>query len=201
MKIDFGKPLALYGGSFDPVHQGHLEVVRAIHRALPGHQIVLVPAGISPGKPSPVASAELRLKWLNLLARKEGFLVWDTELNRPGPSYTVETLEEAHRLGANRESLYWVVGADAYNGLPQWKDPQKIRALARIAALKRPGSALNLSEAGDLLIPMAEHSASSSAIRAGFGRNPPLVSGLPEEVKSDLEKLAVSARNPYVRKD
>jgi nicotinate-nucleotide adenylyltransferase len=201
MKIDFAKPLALYGGSFDPVHQGHIEVVKALRRALPGHQIVLVPAGESPGKPKPVASAELRLQWLSLLAQKEGFLIWETELNRPGPSYTAETLAEAHRLGAKRDSLYWVVGADAYNSLPQWKDPQKIRSLARIAALKRPGNTLNLSQADDLLIPMAEHSASSSAIRAGFGQNPPLVSGLPEEVKSDLERLTMSSRNPYVRKD
>lgn len=201
MTIDFAKPLVLFGGSFDPVHQGHIEAVRAIRNALPGYQIALVPAGESPGKPSPKAAAELRLRWLKLLSQKEGFLVWDTELQRPGPSYTVDTLEEAHRQGAKRDTLYWVVGADAYNSLPQWKDPQKIRALAQIAALNRPGSPLNLSQAGDLLIPMAEHSASSSAIRAGFGQNPPLVSGLPEEVKSDLERLTLSSRNPYVRKD
>lgn len=201
MKLNFAQPLALYGGSFDPVHQGHIEVVRAIHRALPGFQIALVPAAESPGKPAPLASAELRLKWLNLLAAKEGFFVWDAELNRAGPSYTAETLAEAHQLGARRESLYWVVGADAYNGLPRWKEPQKIRTLARIAALNRPGTPLKLSQADDLLIPMVEHPASSSAIRAGFGQNPPLVSGLPEEVKSDLERLTLSSRNPYVRKD
>jgi nicotinate-nucleotide adenylyltransferase len=201
MKVDFSQPVALYGGSFDPVHLGHLEVVRALKRALPGYRIVLVPAGLSPGKAAPQASAELRLKWLRLLAPAEGFLVWDTELNRPGPSYTVETLEEAHRWGARRDSLYWVVGADAYNSLPQWKDPRKIRALARIAALSRPGSALNLAEKGDLLIPMREHAASSSAIRAALGQNPSLVSDLPEEVKSDLERLTSSSQNPYARKD
>jgi nicotinate-nucleotide adenylyltransferase len=201
MKMDFSQPLALYGGSFDPVHQGHLEVARAIRRALPAHQLVFVPAGLSPGKAPPVAPGKLRSSWLNLLAEREGFLVWDTELKRPGPSYTVETLAEAHRQGAKRENLLWVVGADAYNSLPRWKDPEKIRELARIAVLNRPGTPLALAQADDLLIPMAEYSASSSAIRAALGRNPSLVSNLPEEVKSDLERLTLSSQNPYARKD
>lgn len=200
MRIDFTQPLALYGGSFDPVHEGHMAVVRAIRAALPGFQLALIPAGQSPGKAPPVAPAGLREKWLKLLAQTEGFEVWDTELKRPGPSFTVETLTEAHRLGARRENLFFVVGADAYNSLPAWKEPERIRALARIAVLNRPGSSLELISPDDLLIPMQEHPASSSAIRKGLGQNPPLVRDIPKEVKSDLEGLNQSAQNPYARK-
>jgi nicotinate-nucleotide adenylyltransferase len=198
MKIDFGKPTVLYGGSFDPVHNGHLHVIRAVHATLPGHQIVVVPAGQSPGKHAPMAPAELRLRWLRLLAGPEGFLVWETELNRSGPSFTVNTLEEAHSLGARKETLVFVMGSDSYNGLPQWKNPERIRAMARIAVLGRPGSPLKVAE-GDLFVSVPPKEASSTAIREGLGKNPPSWEYLPDAVKTDLQNLTLLSQNPYAR--
>jgi nicotinate-nucleotide adenylyltransferase len=199
MKIDFGKPTVLYGGSFDPVHDGHLHVIRAVKAALPGHQLVVVPARQSPGKHAPIAPAELRLRWLELLAPAEGFLIWGTELHRTGPSYTVDTLEEAHSLGARKASLVLLMGADSYNNLPQWKDPERIRALARIAVLERPGAPLKAA-GEDLLVSVPLHPASSTAIRASLGQNPPSWEYLPEAVKADLQNLTLLSQNPYARK-
>lgn len=201
MTIDFRQPTVLYGGSFDPPHDGHIAVIRALKRALPNHQIVVVPANISPGKAPPMAAAPLRLQWLEAIARREGFLVWDAEIQRGGESYTVETLTEAHAAGAVREKLIWAVGADAYSSLPKWKDPSRLRELALIGVFCRPGTQLALSDPMDILIPMAPHSASSTAIRAAIRANTPLESGIPKEVKSELERLSSLNQNPYQRKE
>jgi nicotinate-nucleotide adenylyltransferase len=196
---DFTKPTALFGGSFDPVHEGHLHVAREVKRLLPGAQLVFVPASISPGKRELVAPGGLRLKWLQAVAAKEGFLVWDTELKRQGPSYTVDTLLEAHRLGAKKRDLFFVMGADSYQNFSRWRGPEKIRELCRIVVVTRPGSPLSAGpEACVLTIP--PHLASSTAIRKGLGQNPPLTDHLPPEVKSDLEDLTLLSQNPYVRK-
>lgn len=196
---DFTRPVALFGGSFDPVHEGHLYVMREVQRDLPGTQMVFVPAFQSPGKPAPVAPAALRLRWLEALAASDGFSVWDTELKRGGTSYTVDTLSEAHRLGARREQLFWVLGADAYQQLARWKEPGTVRALCRFVVVDRPGHELRL-EGDDLHLPVQPHPASSTALRAALGDKPPRLAGLPAVVKTELENLILLSQNPYARK-
>ncbi|MGZ3736275.1 MAG: nicotinate-nicotinamide nucleotide adenylyltransferase, partial [Bdellovibrionota bacterium] len=107
MKLDFRQPTILFGGSFDPVHEGHLHVAREARSALPQFkQIVFVPAAHSPGRPGAIAPAELRLKLLRTAVEPLGFKVWDLEISRGGTSFTVDTLEEAHAQGA--QELLWL---------------------------------------------------------------------------------------------
>jgi nicotinate-nucleotide adenylyltransferase len=134
-----------------------------------------------------------------MLAQKEGFQVWETEIQREGVSYTVDTLLEAHRLGASRDKLFLLVGADSYATLPQWKDIGKIRSLCRILVVKRPGTNLPTLKEDDLALEVPAHAASSTAIRKALAANETLLGVLPL-VKSDLENLTLLSQNPYARK-
>jgi nicotinate-nucleotide adenylyltransferase len=197
MTLDFSRPVALYGGSFDPLHEGHLHVAKEVSRQLPGVQIVFVPAFESPGKGPQHASAEQRLQWAKAAAEPLGFLVWDEEIRR-GSSFTVDTLEAAAKKGAKNDSLYWILGADAYAYFPRWKNPARIRELCRLVVVNRPLSpqpARHVPE--DILVAIQPHPASSTAVRKGLGENPPKFDYLPQPVKVALETLVSQRKNPY----
>lgn len=197
--IDFSRTTILFGGSFDPVHAGHLHVAKYALAALPGAQLAFVPASQSPGKHPPVAPAELRLAWLEKALAPGIFQVWDAELVRGGVSYTVDTLLQAHGEGAVRETLYWLVGADAYATFPSWKDPARIRSLARLLVVNRPGSTVALQDPEDLVVEIPPHPASSTAIRRALGAASPDTEELLPAVRDDLNNLLLRGQNPYAK--
>jgi nicotinate (nicotinamide) nucleotide adenylyltransferase len=130
----------LLGGSFDPVHHGHLIAAERAAEALGLGRVLFIPCGRQPLKPAgPVASAAHREAMLALaLAGNARFALEPLELTRPGPSYTVDTL----RVLRQREPLerfVLIVGSDAAAQLPQWRAPDEIARLAEIAVLTRPG--------------------------------------------------------------
>lgn len=195
MSWSFREPTVLFGGSFDPIHEGHLHVARAVKAQLPQiKNFVFVPAAHSPGKPAALASAADRLHWLKLVAEPEGFHVWDYDLERSGESYTVETLEEAHRQGATRERLFWLVGADAYAGFSRWKNPARIRELSRLLVVNRPGEEISPQSSDDQIISIAPHPASSTEIREALARGenplwlPPAAANLLLSAKAYVRK-------------
>lgn len=130
--------LGVFGGTFDPVHVGHLAIAHAALESVPLDRILFVPAQRSPLKDrGPVASAADRLAMLEAAVRDEPrFSVTRAELERQGPSYTVETLE---RL-AGEDQLYLVLGSDAIADFSRWKDPDRIARLATLAIAERPGA-------------------------------------------------------------
>lgn len=198
--IDFRLPTALFGGSFDPVHLGHLQVAKEVRKQMPQiQQLVFVPAAQSPGKQPVGASAEQRLKWLKLAVEPEGFLVWEADLDRGGESFTVETLGEAHKQSAAYERLYWILGADAYASFGRWREPERIRELCRLVVVNRPGQKINMRESSDLLLEIPPHPASSSEIRAQLASGDTSSPWIPDAVRSDMEKI-LPLHNPYVRK-
>jgi nicotinate-nucleotide adenylyltransferase len=197
--IDFRRPTVLFGGSFDPVHEGHLHVAReTLARIEGGSQLVFLPAFHSPGKPGPLASPEQRLEWLLLAAAPDGFGVWDYELQRRGESVTVDTLGEAHRLGATAEQLFLLLGADAYGTFPAWKNALRIRELCRLIAVNRPGHQLPAQSLSDRILNIPPHPASSTAIRARLGSGSIPTEWLAGPVSHALEKL-LPLHNPYAR--
>lgn len=132
--------LALYyGGTFDPVHAGHLAVARAARTAL-GADIAFLPAADPPHRAAPGASAEQRARMLELaIADERGFHVDRRELHRAGPSYTVDTLRELRAESGRDAPLAWLVGADAFRGLSTWHDWQDLMQLAHFVVAVRPG--------------------------------------------------------------
>lgn len=133
---------ALYGGSFDPFHEGHLAVVRRLLDGGLCDHVHVVPAGRSPFKAAAEAPAEHRLAMAR--AALDGIprtSVDDRETRRDGPSWTVTTLAE---LAAEHPGDAWrlVMGADAAAGLPRWRAPERLLRLARPLILARRGQAV-----------------------------------------------------------
>ncbi|MCC7097924.1 MAG: nicotinate-nucleotide adenylyltransferase [Thermomonas sp.] len=132
-----------YGGSFDPVHNGHLAIARAARDALDA-RVFLVPAGDPPHKSDTCASAEQRARMLDLAIEGEpGLAVDGRELLRPGPSYTVDTLRELRAdLGA-AAAIAWLVGADSLRQLQTWHRWRRLFDLAHLLVVERPDAALD----------------------------------------------------------
>ncbi len=137
--------MAFFGGTFDPVHNGHLIVARSVAEQCGFERIILVPASQPPHKGSPAASAEHRLNMLRLAtAGEDVFEICEDELNRTGPSYTLDTLL-AWRRRLPQARLHWIIGADMLGELPSWHRVGEVLAIARLIVMVRPPQHLHLS--------------------------------------------------------
>ena len=130
--------LGIFGGTFDPPHNGHLALARACKTELGLDETLFVPAAQNPLKASgPRASPEERLTMLGLLvADEEGMGVVDLEIQKGPPSYAVDTMADLQRV---QPADYWfLLGADALKGLGDWKNPAKLLRLCRLGVVVRP---------------------------------------------------------------
>ena len=134
------KKIAIYGGTFDPVHHAHLILAREAIETLGLEKIILVPAAISPlKKAAPVASGEVRLAMLRAAIRGQPeFEVDECELLRPPPSYTIDTVEEIRRRECDA-LLYCLIGEDNVEQLPRWHRFNELEKLVRFVVLDRTG--------------------------------------------------------------
>ena len=131
--------LAFFGGSFDPIHHGHLIVARSIAEQLGLRRIVLVPAAQSPHKSRICASGAQRLEMIRLaIAGEAMFEVSDVEISRGSPSYTFETLEELRRRHGRQTPLAWVIGADMLADLPKWLHARELIEQFEMIIAARP---------------------------------------------------------------
>jgi nicotinate-nucleotide adenylyltransferase len=147
------EPVALLGGTFDPVHYGHLRLADDVRRALGLAEVRLVPAGDPPHRASPSASAADRLAMLRLAVPEfPGLVVDDRELRRAGKSYTVLTLTELRREFPD-SPLLLLLGADAFRGLPSWHRWGELFNLAHLVVVERPGVELEAT-LPSLLLPI-----------------------------------------------
>ncbi|MDP2674993.1 MAG: nicotinate-nucleotide adenylyltransferase [Dehalococcoidia bacterium] len=135
-----GLRVGVLGGTFDPVHRGHLALARAARDELGLDELLFVPAGQPWRKAGRiVAAANHRLVMLRLALEGEGaFRVETLEMDRPGPSYTADTLE-ALRAARPGDELFFIAGEDALADLPSWVRPERILELATLAVARRTG--------------------------------------------------------------
>jgi nicotinate-nucleotide adenylyltransferase len=138
--------IGIIGGSFDPIHVAHLIVAEAVREALQLDMVLFVPVGEQPLKrDKPAAPAEHRVAMVQLaITDNPCFAVSRVDVDRPGPSYTVDTLEFLRREWPNAE-LWFIVGSDSLTTLPRWRSPARILELARLAAVRRPGTEVGLA--------------------------------------------------------
>jgi len=129
------------GGSFDPVHLGHLRAAENAREALELDEVLFVPAAEPPHKPaSSLSPARDRLAMVTLaVAGNPAFVVSDLELRRSGPSYTVDTLSHLARERAG-DKLFLIVGSDTLGEMSSWREPERIFGLSTIAVADRPGA-------------------------------------------------------------
>jgi nicotinate-nucleotide adenylyltransferase len=142
----------LYGGTFDPVHHGHLAVARAARDAL-GTRVALMPAADPPHRPPPGASAEQRAAMLDLAVLDEpGLYVDRRELGRDEPSYSVETLRALRSEIGGTAAVALLVGADSFRDLPAWRDWRTLFSLAHFVVAERADNPLADDLAGALAV-------------------------------------------------
>ena len=175
--------VGLFGGSFDPVHHGHLITARVAAETLGLDSLRFVPAREQPFKQGRHrAAAEHRAAMLDLAVEgASGFAVERAELERPGPSYTVDTLRHLHQQEPGIE-LTLLLGADAAADLPAWRAVDEVARLARIVVFARPGSPVMPSPliARIVEVPAIQISATEVRRRAREGR--PLRYWVPDPV-------------------
>lgn len=134
----------LLGGTFDPIHLGHLDAADAARRALALDEILVIPAHDPPHRPSdPHASAFHRFAMIALaIAGRPGYRASDMELRREGPSYTALTLRDLHAAGHDASELFFIIGADAFADIAAWHDYPAILDACQFAVISRPGSTI-----------------------------------------------------------
>lgn len=162
--------IGVFGGTFDPIHIGHLILAERAREGLALDAVLFLPAAAPPHKQHrPVSDAKLRRAMVDVaIGGNEAFESSDLEIRRGGVSYTIDTLRELRRLQPADE-LFLLLGGDAVDDVPNWKDPDEIVRLAVLAVARRPGAERPLSlpyaEAHIEAIDMPTIDVSSSEIR------------------------------------
>ena len=195
-----GRRLGLLGGTFDPVHTGHLLMAEVARHALSLDQVVFVPAGVPPHKCEAVTPAEHRYAMVLLAtAPNESFAVSRRELERSGPSYSLTTIREYRREIGPTGELFFIAGADTVLGIRTWYGWREVLRECQFAVLARPGFAIAALLAslpaevrGQIrLLPAPACDVSSTAVRERVGRGEPIRYLVPEPVEVYIRKHAL----------
>jgi nicotinate-nucleotide adenylyltransferase len=134
------RPFGVFGGMFDPIHYGHLRTAHELHELVGLERVAFLPAGDPPHRPAPLADAATRLEMIRAAVGDDPrFVVDDREFHRPGPSYTILTLEEM-RAERGAQPLVLILGMDAFAGIDSWHRAGELASLAHIVVAERPGS-------------------------------------------------------------
>ena len=140
--------LVCYGGTFDPVHNGHLAIACAVRDALAA-EVRLIPAADPPHKDEPHATAPRRARMLDLaVAGERGLVVDRRELHRDGPSYSVDTLRELRAALGPQVPIAWLIGSDSLAQLHTWHRWRELFSHAHILAVERAGSRIDADALG-----------------------------------------------------
>lgn len=133
--------IGLYGGTFDPVHHGHLILAREAVEQLGLDKLIFIPAANSPFKGAPAASADLRLAMLHAaVGQQSEFMVDDYEVHRPPPSYSIDTVR-AFQERYPEHAFYYLIGEDNVPGLSRWHEFDSLEKLVTFVVLDRSSSA------------------------------------------------------------
>lgn len=137
--------IGLFGGTFDPIHNGHLIIAEWVREELQLEKIIFIPAGDPPHKQeSNITSIKHRLAMVSLaIEANDRFSLSDIEAKKAGKSYTVETLRVLQNHFSSPTKLFWIIGSDSLLDLPNWFQPDEIVRLAQIVVYPRSGYSVN----------------------------------------------------------
>ncbi len=152
------RPIGIFGGTFDPIHYGHLRSAFEMLQALRFEEVRFIPCGDPPHRGTTFADAELRHRMVEVATRsQDGFTCDDREIRRDGPSYTIDTLA-ALREEFPRRSLGLILGMDAFLGLSNWHRWDEILDVAHIVVAHRPGwKAPDIGPLGEMISEFGTH--------------------------------------------
>ena len=133
--------IALYGGTFDPIHFGHLIAARSVAEQLGAARTIFIPSATPPHKAATtLAPAEHRLEMVRrAVADEPGFEVSDCEIRRAGPSYTIDTVRHFRAVCGDEATLHWIIGADSLAELASWYRGDALADACHITTAQRPG--------------------------------------------------------------
>lgn len=138
-------PIGILGGTFDPIHYGHLRPALELLQTLELAEVRFAPCRIPAHRGTPLVTAEQRLALVRLATDGQpGFVADDRELRREGPSYMFDTLTSLREELGNETPLVLIVGADAFRDLPTWHRWRELTSLTHIVVMQRPGAAQSL---------------------------------------------------------
>jgi nicotinate-nucleotide adenylyltransferase len=140
--------LGILGGTFDPVHHGHLVAAEEAHYQLGLDRVLFLPAGRPPHKPQrPISPVQHRLRMLELaIASKPYFSVSRVDVERPGPHYTVDALGLLRAEWGSEVTIFFIEGSDSLADIPTWYQPRRLIELCELAVVERPGSRTHLPQ-------------------------------------------------------
>ena len=195
-KVGTAMRIGIYGGTFDPIHQGHLILAEACREACQLDRVWFMVTGAPPHKPRGRTDANHRLEMTRLaIAGNPHFEVSDRETRTPGPHYSVETLAAIHQ-DHPADDLFFMIGGDSLIDLPQWREPGRILALATLIVANRPGFEPPALDPGIdarpiLHVPIPPIGISSSDLRRRLGEGRSIRYQVPRAVEAyiDAHKL------------
>ena len=197
--------VGVFGGTFDPVHNGHLAAARAAASAAKLDEVIFVPVGDPGHRQPPVASAAQRLAMLNLALAADAssdkspvFSVSDIDAERDGQTFSVNTLTDI-RAARPDVALFFILGADAYARFDTWRNPQRIRELAQLLVVERAlpsGAEISTPDeaAGIIKAPLHGYDISASDIRSRCQRGDSIANLVAPAVADYIADHGVYAR-------
>jgi nicotinate-nucleotide adenylyltransferase len=187
--------IGIFGGTFDPPHVGHLIVAQDALRTLALDRVIFVPAALPPHKQNQaITPAALRLRMLSAAIDGDArFSVDEIELERSGPSYTVDTLR-AFRRRHPAADLFLLIGADQFSELATWREPEEIARLAHLAVMTRGGEGGGAGAA--LTVPVTRIDLSATGIRRRVAAGASIRYLVPEAVETLIRAHALYTPEP-----
>jgi nicotinate-nucleotide adenylyltransferase len=187
-----GRRIGIMGGTFDPIHHGHLVAASEVAGRFELDEVVFVPTGQPYQKGSPVSSPEDRyLMTVIATASNPRFHVSRADIDRDGPTYTVDTLRDLSAVYGRDTELFFITGADALAKILSWKDALEMLSLARFVGVTRPGfelSAAHLPAESVVLVEVPAMAISSSNCRARVAEGKPVWYLVPDGVVQYIAK-------------
>jgi nicotinate-nucleotide adenylyltransferase len=215
--------IGILGGTFDPIHWGHLEAGLAAETVLDLTQMLVITASVPPHRPRPLTSSYHRFAMVAMaVAGRAGWRATDLELRDDDRSYTSRTLQKFHERGYSPSELFFVIGSDAFSEIASWKDYPSIAGASHFAVVARPGFPTRdlphrlpelaarmarpplepgeLNEPLILLIDVPTADVSSTAIRDRCARGESIAGLVPDNVRQHIEQHALYAPVPPRRR-
>ena len=190
----------LLGGTFDPVHNGHIAIAETVMKRVGLDEVLFMPAAQTPLKEERIISAaEHRLEMVRLAIEGISYFRLSTvEMNRVGPSYTIDTMSELRSLVGEDSELFFIMGCDSLASFPQWKDPDRLIRVCRLVALPRPGCAVPDLDALEKEVPGISKNVilldephidiSATEIREKVAKGLPISNMVPEPVEEYIKQ-------------
>jgi nicotinate-nucleotide adenylyltransferase len=190
--------VGILGGTFDPIHLGHLAAARACIDALNLDQVLVVPAGVPSHRPAASASAEDRWQMVRLACESDSRLTPSRiDIDRVGETYSIHTVTDIAAQYPNAQ-LFLILGADAYAGFSRWRQPEALRALTTLVVVQRAAAAASTDSGSGavlhddvLTVPLAGFDISATDIRARVAAHQSISGLVPEEVSNYIAQHAL----------